>query len=214
MVGLEGGPEGQVAAGAIPQLIELARWADAVVVGPGLTTEPGVREVVSALCAQVCVPLVIDADALNVLPLEDGALSKRTSATVLTPHPGELARMLGITSSEVQADRLGAAPRLATERVVVALKGAGTVVSGAGRCVVLTSGTPALATAGTGDVLAGVIGALVAQGLQPLEATALGAHLHGRAGECAADDLGELSVTAEDLPEYLPAALAELTDLR
>ncbi len=110
----------------------------------------------------------------------------------------------------MQADRVSSSARLAREGRVVALKGAGTVVSEPGRQLIVTAGTPALATAGAGDVLAGVIGALLAQGLSPFEAAGLGAHLHGLAGEHAARALTVMSVTAEDVPEYLPIAFADL----
>ncbi len=129
---------------------------------------------------------------------------------MLTPHPGELGRLLCTNGKAVQQDRIGASARLATDSCTVVLKGAGTVISGSGRQVINTSGTPALATAGTGDVLAGITGALLAQGCGPLEAGALAAYLHGRAGEAAAAALTPMCVTSEDVPEYLPVAVGDL----
>ena len=129
---------------------------------------------------------------------------------MLTPHPGELGRLLGTSGTAVQRDRIAASAALATRNVAVVLKGAGTVISGAGRQVINVSGTPALATAGTGDVLSGITGAFLAQGLAPLEAGALAAYVHGRAGEAAASELTPICVTAEDVPEYLPVAMGEL----
>jgi NAD(P)H-hydrate epimerase len=129
---------------------------------------------------------------------------------VITPHPGELARLLDVTPAEVQADRLSYGARLSGEQLTCVLKGARTVTSGRGRQVLNTSGGPALAAAGTGDVLAGMVGALLAQGLEPLEAGALGAYLHGRAGDHAAAELPARSVIAEDVPAYLARAVREL----
>ena len=131
---------------------------------------------------------------------------------MLTPHPGELARLLGSTAQKVQSDRVAASAVLAARSIAVVLKGAGTVISGAARQIVNVSGTPALATAGSGDVLAGIIGTYLAQGLSPLEAGALGAYVHGRAGEAAASVLTPVCVTADDIPDYLPVAVAELLE--
>jgi len=117
-----------------------------------------------------------------------------------------------MTTQQIQADRLSSSATLSGQTRAVVLKGAGTVSSGRGRQVINTSGTPALATAGTGDVLAGMIGALMAQGTDPLEAGALGAYLHGRAGEAAARAMTPICTTAEDLPDYIPIAMGELLD--
>ncbi len=195
---------------ALDRLLTLAHEYDAVVLGPGLTLADGAVVVARGLVSQLDKPLVVDADALNALVDAADLITSRRFPTVLTPHPGEMGRLLGISTREVQADRLDAAARLATSHVAVVLKGAGTVVSSDRRQVIVTAGSPALATAGTGDVLSGVIGALLATGLGPLEAGALGAYWHGRAGEAAAAALTPLCVTAEDVPGFLPAAAAEL----
>jgi NAD(P)H-hydrate epimerase len=167
---------------------------------------------VRTLIAELTKPVVVDADALNALVDAEEILGRRLGAIVLTPHPGELARLLGVQASDVQVDRVSSSAALAGPRRAVVLKGAGTIVSSSFRQVILTAGTPALATAGTGDVLSGMIGTLLAQGLDPLEAGALGAHVHGRAGEEAAAWLTPLCVTAEDVPEYVPMAVAALMD--
>lgn len=185
---------------------------DAVVLGPGLTVADGAAATAHRLVSALDRPMVIDADGLNAFVDNVSALQARQAPTVLTPHPGELARLLCSTSAEIQADRMAASSRLAGESRTVVLKGAGTVIAGEGRTVINTSGSVALATAGTGDVLAGMVGALLAQGLTPLQAGALGAFVHGLAGEAAARDLTELCVTAEDLPEYIPSAVAELLE--
>jgi NAD(P)H-hydrate epimerase len=212
VVGLPQGRGHALSSAALDRVVALARDHDAVVLGPGLTVADGTAATVRGLVARLKKPLVLDADALNALVDAHELLDKRTAPTVLTPHPGELGRLLGVSISEVQADRVSSSAKLAGPNRVVVLKGAGTVTSSQSRQVVNTSGTPALATAGTGDVLAGVVGAFLAQGLDPFEAGALAAFVHGRAGEAAAAMLTPISVTAEDLPDFLPSAFAELMD--
>jgi NAD(P)H-hydrate epimerase len=155
------------------------------------------------------VPFVVDADGLNHLAKDLNAAHAAGGALVLTPHPGEAARLLGSTTAEIQADRVGAARRLATAaNAVVVLKGARTIVCAPdGTAGINTTGNPGMATGGTGDVLAGVIGALLAQGLAPYEAARAGAFVHGRAGDLAAAALGPVGITAGDLISHLPAAL-------
>ncbi|HEY5540530.1 MAG TPA: NAD(P)H-hydrate dehydratase [Coriobacteriia bacterium] len=210
VVGLPEGRTHAFSSAAADKALALAHDFDAVVLGPGLTMADGAAATARALVAGLHKPLVIDADALNALVDVPGLIEQRTAPTIITPHPGELARLLGVSAADVQADRVSSSAKLAGPGRVVVLKGAGTVTSGDGRQIVNTSGTPALATAGTGDVLAGVIGSLLAQGLCALDAAALGTYLHGRAGEEAAADLTPICVTAEDIPEYLPVAVAEL----
>jgi NAD(P)H-hydrate epimerase len=168
-----------------------------------------VREFVGA-CP---VPLAVDADGLNALAPaggDPGALAslRRAAATVLTPHPGEMARLLGLRTSEVQHDRPGAAAALARETgAVVVLKGERTVVAEpSGRAAVTGTGNPGMATGGTGDVLAGLVGSLLARHGALLSATAA-AFVHGRAGDIAARERGEEGLTAGDVVEALPAAI-------
>jgi ADP-dependent NAD(P)H-hydrate dehydratase / NAD(P)H-hydrate epimerase len=210
VIGMPQGKTGAFASAAANKLVQLAREYDAVVLGPGLTLADGAVATARLLVAQVDVPLIVDADALNALVDAQELIASRKAPTVLTPHPGELGRLLGTSGAAVQADRVGASAILATESCAVVLKGAGTIISCCGRQVINMSGTPALATAGTGDVLAGMVGALLAQRLGPLEAGALAAYLHGRAGEAAAAALTPVCVTAEDIPEYLPMAVGDL----
>lgn len=198
------------AARALDAALDIARDYDAVVVGPGLTLADGAAAMGRGLAAQLDRPLVIDADGLNALMDATEILHARAAPTVITPHPGELSRLLGTSVSDIQADRLSAAQRLAGGLVTCVLKGAGTVTAGDGRVVINTSGTPALATSGTGDVLAGMVGALLAQDLDTLSAAAVGAYVHGRAGEAAAADLTPVAVTSTDVPRYIPVAVGEL----
>lgn len=155
-------------------------------------------------------PLVVDADALNALAEVDGWAARLPRPSILTPHPGEMARLMRLQDkASIGADRVGVARRMAAEwGHVVILKGAFTVVAGPdGRTVVLPFANPALATAGSGDVLAGAIAGLLAQGLAPFEAAVCGAYLHGLAGEMARRDVGEAGVVAGDVLAHLPAAI-------
>ncbi|MEZ4770813.1 MAG: NAD(P)H-hydrate dehydratase [Caldilineales bacterium] len=190
----------------------LAGYA-ALLVGPGLTHEAEpVRFVQEFLSAAVDIPLVLDADALNALARADGWYETLPERVILTPHPGEMARLCGCTTAQVGADRIGLARRKAGEwNAVVLLKGAHTVVAHPdGRATVLPFANPALATAGSGDVLSGVIVGLLSQGLAPYDAAVLGGYLHGLAGELARGDLGEAGVVAGDLVTRLPLAIRRL----
>jgi NAD(P)H-hydrate epimerase len=154
-------------------------------------------------------PLVIDADGLNAFTGNPDRLAGREGRDVIiTPHPGEMARLVGMSTNEVQASRLEIARNFAvTHRVYVVLKGHRTLIATPDERVFINpTGNPGMATGGTGDVLTGVILALVCQGLKPFEAAQLGVHVHGLAGDFAAGDLGEVSLIACDLINYLPRA--------
>ncbi|GAB4284156.1 MAG: bifunctional ADP-dependent NAD(P)H-hydrate dehydratase/NAD(P)H-hydrate epimerase [Coriobacteriia bacterium] len=209
--GMSADESGAFAPEAVRPILHLAAESDAVVVGPGITTGRGAREVVRALLLECDRPIVIDADALNVLAEEgvDLALT-RPAPTLLTPHPGEMGRLLGMSPADVQSDRVARARALSGGSATCLLKGARSVICGDGRCVVNRSGGPGLAKAGTGDVLSGMLGTLLAQGVTSLEAAALGAYLHGRAGDLGADELTGRSLATTDLWDYLPRAVAEL----
>jgi NAD(P)H-hydrate epimerase len=180
----------------------LERFA-ALVVGPGLGTSEATVAAVRSLVADAPAPLVLDADGLNALAGAPEALRARPAPSLLTPHAGEYARLAG---EPVGEDRVDAARRLAERAgAVVLLKGTRTVVAAPdGRAAVNVTGGPWLATAGTGDVLSGILGALLARGLAPFEAAAAGAYLHGRAGDAA----GHAGLLAGDLVEALPAVLS------
>jgi len=191
---------------AMAELVSQAK-ADVLVAGPGLGQTTAVRERVEQLLA--CdIPLVLDADALNVLAPVPAAWPHRPAPTLLTPHPGEMARLLGCSREQVQDERLGKAIALA-QRLgsIVVLKGAGTIVTDGRSAYINRTGNPGMATGGTGDVLAGLLGALLAQRFAPLEAAVLSVYLHGLAGDLAAERLGEVSLLATDLVEMLPLAI-------
>jgi len=178
-------------------LHDLLAPADIVALGPGLGQEPWAKGLYSAVIASEK-PFVIDADALNLLALAPRLLP---AETVLTPHPGEAARLLGISTQDVQADRYAAAQALCAHyRCVVVLKGAGTVVAAPGQTPrVIGAGNPGMAVGGMGDVLTGVIAALRAQGLSAFDAASCGALLHAAAGDAAARDGGERGLLPSDL---------------
>ena len=181
----------------------------AVVVGPGLTATAATRSLVESVLELTRAPIVLDADALNVVaPL---AVPMATQApVVMTPHPGEAARLLEISTDDVQGDRPAAAAALAQRSgAVIVLKGAGTLVCDGARLFQNRTGNPGMATAGSGDVLSGVLGALLARGLAPFEAACLAVHVHGAAGDRARAARGVEALIASDicdgLGEVLPA---------
>jgi len=197
------------------RMIELARGKQAVAIGPGMDVTDTGRALVHAALTDVNAPLVLDADALNHLAGDAERIAACPAPVVITPHPGEAARLLGCTPAEVERDRLASARALADRTgAVVLLKGARTLVCDGRQArrdiTVNPSGNPRLATAGSGDVLTGIIAALLAQGADAAAAARLGAYIHGRAGDRAAAALGPRSVTASDLADHLPSALAEL----
>lgn len=182
-----------------------------VVVGPGLGDSPATEGLVLDVVRIAEVPIVIDADGLNVLARHPGALARATAPVVLTPHPGEMGRLLGCSAAAVQSDRVGAARRLAArEDAVVVLKGARTLVATPDGLVgVNTTGNPGLGSAGTGDVLAGLLGGLLAQGLSPAAAARAAVQVHGAAGDLAAETTGERGLTADAVLAALPRVLGQ-----
>lgn len=196
---------------AFDVLIEMLPDYDVLVVGPGLSTHESTVTLVRQLVLGTSGPLVIDADGLNALVGKTELLTKREGPTILTPHPGELGRLLEVPASEIQADRIAAAERASSKwGAVVVLKGAATVVAGGDCLYINPTGNPGMATAGTGDVLSGMLGAFAAQGLPAYPASVLAAFTHGLSGDIAAAEITELALRATDLLDYLPAALKEI----
>ena len=188
---------------------------DALGIGPGLTVTESTRQIVGEVYAHLAKPAVIDADALNamsVLSKADSTVwSNHAADRILTPHPGEFARMTDLSISEVEANRAEVAREFAERHsVIVVLKGAGTIVTDGTRLVVNTTGNPGMATGGSGDVLTGVIAGLAGQGIELFQAARLGVWLHGRAGDLAAADLSEPGLIASDLPKYIAKAWVDL----
>jgi len=201
---------GMLSPEAVPAAIKAVARADAVVLGPGLGRTEGAQALVRELVQRIDVPLVIDADGLNALAGQLELLRHRRWPTVLTPHAGELARLLEVASEEVGRARLAhARAAAARSRALVVLKGDDTLVAApSGRVAVSPGGAPGLATAGTGDVLSGVTGAMLAKGLSHAHAACAAVYGHLRAGQRAAEPHGPDGVIATDVIAALPAALA------
>jgi NAD(P)H-hydrate epimerase len=204
--------DGAVAASALDRV--LAAACDAIAVGPGLGTGPEQTALVKGLLARAGVPLVLDADALTVLAGDTSPLTGRADRpVVITPHPGEMARLLGTTAADVQGRRLSAAREFAAAHAIyVILKGYRTLIAAPdGSVLINPTGNPGMATGGTGDVLTGMVGAWLAQGLEPNDACGLAVYLHGAAGDLAAEDVGQVAMTAGDLLPQLGDAVLNLT---
>ncbi len=204
------GAEGRLASGSAEAILEAAHRAAAVVLGPGLGRDADSLELARELARNVPVPLLVDADGLNAHAERLELFAERTVPTVLTPHGGELGRLLGRDSGHVAEHRLACAREAAARSgAIVVLKGDDSIVAAGDRLAVARGGSPALATAGTGDVLSGTIGALLARSSEPFEATCAGVHAHQRAGRIAAERIGSVeSVVATDVIAALPAALS------
>jgi len=195
---------------ALDTVLARSERAQALVLGPGLGRDPSTAELARELAARVATALLLDADGLNAHASALERLAGRSSPTVLTPHAGELGRLLGIESAEVGAHRLRSARSAAdTAQAIVVLKGDDTIVAEPrGRTAVSRGGAPALATAGTGDVLSGVIGACLAKGMDPFQAACAGVYLHLEAGRLAGRSIGTEGVIAGDVIAALPRARA------
>ena len=196
------------------RIVELARRMDAVALGPGLSLDPEAQELVRGLIRELPRPMVVDADALSALAGHLDLLRQAAGPRALTPHPGEMARMLGTTIEAVQADRIEVTRTFAREHgVAIALKGAGTVIAGPdGHVAINPTGNPGMAKGGSGDVLTGIVGALLAREIEPAGALRAGCYVHGLAADVAGRDRGEYGMLASDIIESLPAALRALVD--
>lgn len=203
---------GQIAGTAAGRVLQAAEGKAVLAMGPGLGQDEEAAEAIRTIALEVPLPLVLDADGINAFADRAGELADREYETVLTPHPGELGRLLGISTAEVQADRIGAARRAAAETgAVVVLKGHRTLVATPeGELHVNPTGNPGMASGGTGDVLTGTIAGLLAQDLDALDAALLGVYLHGSAGDLVAAELGEVALAAGDLVKVLPLAIRQL----
>jgi hydroxyethylthiazole kinase-like uncharacterized protein yjeF len=204
--------EGNMSGEALDTILEHAERASAVVLGPGMGVGEGGRKIVEGVLKETDLPVLLDADAISNLSGPE-ALAGREVPPVITPHPGEIGRLLDESPKEVQARRLHTVRRTAEEGgCCVLLKGADTLVAQAERVSVNSTGSAALATAGTGDVLSGIIGALLARGVDPYDAARAGAWAHGRASELWLEATGwpDESMAATDLLPHLPRAFGEI----
>ena len=193
----------------LPTLLEKA---DVLAIGPGLGQSDEIRQLMKWVIENVAIPTIIDADGLNALVGQTDLLKTLKRPVILTPHPGEFGRLVGKPTAEIQANRESEIRVLADlDHLVVVLKGMNTLVSDARRLFVNTSGNPGMATGGVGDVLTGVIAALIGQKLPPFEAAQLGAHAHGLAGDMARDQNGEIGMIAGDVVDSLADAFFHLS---
>ncbi len=198
--------EASLSFSGIEEIFGLIDKKNAVAIGPGLTTHSDVKKVVAALIEKSPVPLVIDADGINCIAGELDVFKNASSQCILTPHPGEMARLTGTTPSSVQSNRIGIVRGFSVKYgVFLVLKGAGTVVSDpSGTVYINTTGNSGMATAGMGDVLTGIIGGFLTQGYKPLDACIMGVYLHGAAGDMAASEKGKTGLIASDVLDALP----------
>jgi NAD(P)H-hydrate epimerase len=197
---------------ALEPLLLLARHKDCLAIGPGLGTAGPTRDLVAQVVGACPCPLVIDADGLNNLSGQCEVLRQARSAVVLTPHPGEMARLLNTTTAAVQQDRPAAARSLAADTgATVVLKGARTVIAGPhGRVAINPTGNPGMASGGMGDVLTGMLGALVCQGLTLEHAAWAGVYLHGAAADRLQSEVGPVGYLASEVMHAVPRALQDL----
>ena len=202
----------QLAASGLKEILALAEDRDVLALGPGLGTHPETVALVLGLITESSIPLVVDADGLNALVGSLPALRSREGAAVLTPHPGEAARLLETSAAKINADRLGAARELSRQAgAIVLLKGAGSVIAAPeGRSRINPTGGAYLAAAGTGDVLTGMVAAFLGQGMDAMEAATLAAFLHGDAADRLAQRRGESGLLAGEIGEELPACMQAL----
>ncbi len=209
---LAGTAAGAVSKEALPRVLELLKGKDALLIGPGLTTGRSTAEFVRSLLPVVRVPMVIDADALNIIAGDLSILRRLKAPAVLTPHPGEFSRLCGLPTDEVLKRRLEVVPRFAAAHgVFVVLKGFRTIIATPdGRLLVNTTGNPGMASGGSGDVLSGLIASQAVQERDLAGAIASAVYVHGLAGDISAEALSEKAMTASDIIRFLPAAIKDI----
>lgn len=201
--------EGRISSSAQPTIEQLAETATCIACGPGIGRSDDLNQLIPALYKSIQQPMVIDADGLNALAASPESLSTPAGPRVLTPHPGEFRRLADKESKNREQQESSAAQLAAETGTVIVLKGHRTLITDGKAKLHNSTGNPGMATGGTGDVLTGIITALICQSMAPLEAAQLGVHLHGLAGDLAAADFGQESMTARDLLEFLPAAFQQ-----
>ena len=215
IIPLQDAGNGSLSGSGSARILEAMGRMDVAAVGPGLSVNNEIFGVVKDIIKESRIPLVLDADALNAVAMDVSVLKELKTQAVITPHPGEMARLTGLSIKEVQGNRLKTAGEFAVNwGVTVVLKGSRTVVAiPDGSLYVNTCGNPGMATAGAGDVLTGIIAAFAGQGLSPDKAAVAGVYVHGLAGDAAADRKGMLGMIAGDIIEELPFVLKRLEEL-
>ncbi|MCP4650561.1 MAG: NAD(P)H-hydrate dehydratase [PVC group bacterium] len=203
---------GSLDAKAFSEIKRFLAKINVLAIGPGLSQNPTTQRLIRKIIKEVDLPMVIDADGLNALAGHMDILKNRTAPTVITPHPGEMGRLLGMPAVKVQKNRRILAKRLSCMyNIVTVLKGRGTVVvSKAGKVFENTTGNPGMAKGGSGDVLTGILAAFLAQGADPFEAAKLAVYVHGLAGDIAVKAKGQISLLATDIINVLPKAFKKI----
>jgi len=206
--------EGTLAPEALPRLKELIQGKDALLIGPGLSTHPATARLLFSFLPLVNLPCLIDADGLNILAQQPEWLQRLPKPCVLTPHPGELARLTGKSTADILGQRLKLAQELAQKyKLILVVKGHRTIISGSdGQVFINPTGNPGMATGGTGDVLSGLAASFLLQIANPLLAVAAAVYIHGLSGDLAREKLGERALVAGDLIRFLPAAIKLMED--
>jgi len=206
--------ERTIAEAAVPRALALLKGKDALLIGPGISTDKSTIDFVAKIIPELRLPLVIDADGLNILSLKPGLLKQLPKPAILTPHPGEFARLVGLGLRDVIKSKLDLALAFAREHgVYLILKGYRTLIcSPDGRTFVNPTGNPGMATGGSGDVLSGMIASFLMQDGDPLKAALAAVYIHGLSGDLAAEKMGERALVAGDLIRFLPAALKAMED--
>jgi hydroxyethylthiazole kinase-like uncharacterized protein yjeF len=205
--------EGTLSSAAVEKVLNLIKGKDAFMLGPGISTHDSTKDFVISLLPQIKIPLILDADALNILAFKTDILKSLSKPVILTPHPGEFARLVKLPIKEVLAKRLELVPRFAAEYgVYVVLKGYRTLIAAPdGRTCVNPTGNPGMASGGSGDVLSGMIASMIIQEKNILEAVLAAVYIHGLSGDIGAKRLGEKFLTAGNIITYLPAAMRTLS---
>lgn len=203
--------DGKITEKSMKTILEYAKKADAVVFGPGLGQSRDMHSILKGLLLEYRGKLIIDADGLNALSKGCDILNGRSCSVVITPHPGEMSRLTGLSIDEIQQNRVAVAASFAEKYgITVLLKGKGTVIADcSGKVKINTTGNPGMATGGTGDVLSGVAAAFMGQGLDAFDAAVLGAYIHGKAGDMAAEKFGIHGLIAGDVADYAALAIAD-----
>lgn len=200
--------DGKISRTNIPRLLLEAKKSTAVLLGCGLSVCDDTKALVKSFVENCTAPMVLDADALNCIADNPEILKKRKSDIIITPHPGEMGRLCGITAKEVNADRVDVALSFAKKYgVITVLKGSGTIIASPnGQALLNTTGNSGMATGGSGDVLAGMTAGLLAQGKSAFDCAAAAVYLHGLAGDFAAEKLGKISMLPSDIIDYIAQA--------
>jgi hydroxyethylthiazole kinase-like uncharacterized protein yjeF len=209
VIPLEDEGTGRLSESCLPAVLDRIGKMDVLAIGPGLSVSAEIFNIVKTILKNSPIPMVLDADALNAAAQCPDILLERKAEAIITPHPGEMARLIGVTAEDVQKDRIAAARDFAAKwGVITVLKGSRTVIAiPDGTVYINSTGNPGMATAGSGDVLTGIIASLVGQGMRPKDAAVAGVYIHGLAGDMAVEDKGVRGMIAGDIIEALPQAL-------